>query len=68
MTIMTFSDASEVIEALREWGFIEMDIMQVIEGIEAGDYSLGDVADLISSLEEGDDDEAFMNAAHLGLA
>ena len=68
MSVMTVSDVSEVIEGLREWGFVEMDILQVVEGIEAGVYSLGDVADLISSLEEGDDDEAFMNAAHLGLA
>ena len=66
--MLNITDAAEIIENLREWGFVEMDIASVITGINDGHYSVGDIADLISALEVGDDDEAFVCAAHLGLA
>ena len=65
---MTVADVAEVIEALREYGYAEMDIASVVDGIEAGYFSVADVADFVYAMEIGDDDQAFMEAVNLGLA
>ena len=66
--MLTNTDQSEILDTLRSYGFPDIDIQTVIDGIAAGHHSLSDVADLVDALETGDDDDAFMCAAFLGLA
>ena len=66
--MFTGTDYAEIIENLRELGYVEQDIEQVVEGLEAEHYSLSDVADLVYAAEIGDDDEWFMCACNIGLA
>lgn len=66
--MLSNKDAIEIIEALRPYGYPEVDIQEVVIAVSRGYLSLSDVADFVQAMEEGDDDEAFMCAAQLGLA
>lgn len=68
MSYMTAAEQMEVIEGLRELGYNEQDIEQVVDGLIANDYELSWVADLLEAAEQGDDDEWFMCACALGIA
>ena len=68
MELMTAYDQSEVIDAMRGYGFSEQDIEQLIENLNAGYVELSWVADFIDAMEIGDDDEAWMCACALGIA
>ena len=65
---MNAKDESEIIEALREFGYPETDIEMVVDGVKTKDIELAWVADFIQAMEEGDDDEAFACACAIGIA
>ena len=65
---ITTKDQSEIIEALRGYGYPETDIEMVVDGVADGTIELSWIADFIEAMEGGDDDEAFMAACAIGIA